>query len=172
MLGNGRPSHPKLATLSSTLHSAIGKNALFFVWKNPLHCAKTRLNVGFGFPQRGVPLARTVTVYGQEQTECACGYSGLKGIERKQESRVPDGGYLTHFVKVAGLSAAAMMLGQKRHVAEAVAQYDFSRIPSYLRGYEEVYATNPRKAAVEWFRNARFGLFLWWGQVLHYDIWS
>ena len=67
------------------------------------------------------------------------------------------------FLKGMGLSAAAIALRQKRHRAEAAAQCDFSQIPSYLRGYEEIYATNPRKAAVEWFRNARFGLFMHYG---------
>jgi alpha-L-fucosidase len=36
-------------------------------------------------------------------------------------------------------------------------------VPSYLRGYEKLYARDPRAAAVEWFRNARFGLFLHYG---------
>jgi hypothetical protein len=30
------------------------------------------------------------------------------------------------------------------------------QIPSYLRGYEATYAIDPRKAAVEYFREARF----------------
>src|SRR5258708_7492881 len=36
-------------------------------------------------------------------------------------------------------------------------------IPSYLRGYEKLYAKDPRAAATEWFRAARFGLFLHYG---------
>lgn len=36
-------------------------------------------------------------------------------------------------------------------------------VPSYLKGYEEVYAQNPRKAAIDYFRNAKFGLFLHYG---------
>jgi len=35
--------------------------------------------------------------------------------------------------------------------------------PSYLKGYEAQYAKNPRAAAIEWFRRARFGLFLHYG---------
>jgi alpha-L-fucosidase len=35
--------------------------------------------------------------------------------------------------------------------------------PSYLKGYEKLYATNPRGAAIEWFKNARFGLFMHYG---------
>jgi alpha-L-fucosidase len=33
-------------------------------------------------------------------------------------------------------------------------------IPSYLRGYETLYRENPRAAAVEWHRNAKWGLFI------------
>ena len=36
-------------------------------------------------------------------------------------------------------------------------------IPSYLKGYEKLYDENPRKAALEWFRNAKFGLFIHYG---------
>ena len=33
-------------------------------------------------------------------------------------------------------------------------------IPSYLSGYEEVYQQDPRAAAVAWFKDAKFGLFV------------
>ena len=33
-------------------------------------------------------------------------------------------------------------------------------VPSYLRGYEELYASDPRKAALKYFREAKFGLFM------------
>ncbi len=36
-------------------------------------------------------------------------------------------------------------------------------VPSYLKGYEDRYATDPRGAALEWFDNARFGLFMHYG---------
>jgi len=36
-------------------------------------------------------------------------------------------------------------------------------VPSYLTGYEALYATNPRAAAIQWFREAKFGLFLHYG---------
>ncbi|MHC4115310.1 MAG: twin-arginine translocation signal domain-containing protein, partial [Planctomycetota bacterium] len=36
-------------------------------------------------------------------------------------------------------------------------------VPSYLRGYENTYALNPRQAAIEWFREAKFGLFIHYG---------
>ncbi len=36
-------------------------------------------------------------------------------------------------------------------------------VPSYLKGYEKLYAKDPRAAAIQWFRDARFGLFLHYG---------
>ena len=36
-------------------------------------------------------------------------------------------------------------------------------MPSYLKGYEEIYSRSPRQAAIEWFRDTRFGLFLHYG---------
>ena len=37
------------------------------------------------------------------------------------------------------------------------------RVPSYLKGYAKLYANNPRRAAREWFKQARFGLFMHYG---------
>jgi alpha-L-fucosidase len=36
-------------------------------------------------------------------------------------------------------------------------------LPSYLKGYEELYRADPRAAARKWFREAKFGLFLHYG---------
>ncbi len=36
-------------------------------------------------------------------------------------------------------------------------------VPSYLRGYEALYGEDHRKAAIAWFREARYGLFLHYG---------
>lgn len=36
-------------------------------------------------------------------------------------------------------------------------------LPDYLRGYEADYARDPRGAALKWFRQARFGLFIHYG---------
>ncbi len=36
-------------------------------------------------------------------------------------------------------------------------------IPGYLKGYETLYATHPRNAAIQWFQQARYGLFLHYG---------
>lgn len=38
-----------------------------------------------------------------------------------------------------------------------------AKVPSYLQGHEETYARDPRQAAVEYFREAKFGLFLHYG---------
>jgi alpha-L-fucosidase len=38
-----------------------------------------------------------------------------------------------------------------------------AEVPSYLKGYEGTYARNPRQAALEWFRDANYGLFLHYG---------
>jgi len=40
------------------------------------------------------------------------------------------------------------------------------KVPSYLSDYANLYAKDPRAAAIEWFRNARFGLFM------HYGVYS
>lgn len=37
------------------------------------------------------------------------------------------------------------------------------KIPSYLKGYENLYQENPREANLEWFKNAQYGLFLHYG---------
>lgn len=36
-------------------------------------------------------------------------------------------------------------------------------VPSYLKGYEDIYAENPRKAALQYFSEAKFGLFIHYG---------
>ncbi len=37
------------------------------------------------------------------------------------------------------------------------------QLPSYLKGYEKIYANNPRQAAIQYFREAKFGLFIHYG---------
>lgn len=36
-------------------------------------------------------------------------------------------------------------------------------VPAHLREYEETYVTDPQQAAIEWFEDARYGLFLHYG---------
>lgn len=38
-----------------------------------------------------------------------------------------------------------------------------SNVPSYLKGYEDVYAESPREAALKWFEDAKFGMFIHYG---------
>lgn len=38
-----------------------------------------------------------------------------------------------------------------------------SNIPNYLKDYSDAYASNPHTAAMEWFRSAKYGLFLHYG---------
>ncbi len=56
------------------------------------------------------------------------------------------------------LGAAATALGVARRASAKPAD-----VPSYLKGYDELYAKAPRQAAIAWFRKARFGLFLHYG---------
>lgn len=48
-------------------------------------------------------------------------------------------------------------------LAASAAAQTKSPVPAYLKGFEKQYAQNPRAAAIEWFRQARFGLFLHYG---------
>ncbi len=41
-------------------------------------------------------------------------------------------------------------------------------MPYYLKGYEAEYAKSPKEAAVAWFKDARFGLFIHWGPASLY----
>lgn len=41
-------------------------------------------------------------------------------------------------------------------------------IPYFLKGYEQEYEESPRKAALSWFKDARFGLFVHWGPATLY----
>jgi alpha-L-fucosidase len=57
-------------------------------------------------------------------------------------------------------AAAAMNLPARLLAAKAQPQ---SSMPSFLKGYEQLYRTDPRAAARQWFREAKFGLFLHYG---------
>ena len=48
-------------------------------------------------------------------------------------------------------------------LAAAVPLSAAAPVPSYLRGHEKLYGQDPRAAAIEWFRQARFGLFMHYG---------
>ena len=38
-----------------------------------------------------------------------------------------------------------------------------ANVPSYLKGYEDLYKEDPHRAALAWFKDARFGLFMHYG---------
>ena len=63
------------------------------------------------------------------------------------------------FIATAGAAALVATAGTARLAAAAKPP----TVPSYLKGYEAAYATNPRAAAIQWFREAKFGLFLHYG---------
>jgi len=44
-----------------------------------------------------------------------------------------------------------------------------SPLPSYLKNYEMLYHKDPHKAALKWFDDARFGLFIHWGPSTYYQ---
>ncbi len=65
-----------------------------------------------------------------------------------------------NFLHSAALSTGALMAPTWLRAAQdapAVA------VPSYLKGYETLYQTDPRAAATQWFRDTKFGLFIHYG---------
>lgn len=63
-----------------------------------------------------------------------------------------------HLLNSAAAGGAFVSISRFARAAETPAA-----VPSYLRGYENQYADNPRRAAVEWFADAHFGLFMHYG---------
>ena len=63
------------------------------------------------------------------------------------------------FLKVTAAQAAAVTIGG----CAAFDKKKSSALPSYLKGYEDLYAQCPRKAALEWFKSTKFGLFMHYG---------
>jgi alpha-L-fucosidase len=61
------------------------------------------------------------------------------------------------FVK-ASVACSAMAAWAPRSFGQSKPE-----VPSFLRGYEELHAKAPRQAALTWFKEAQFGLFLHYG---------
>jgi alpha-L-fucosidase len=61
------------------------------------------------------------------------------------------------FLKAGAVATGAMVSGSFACAKST------EKVPSYLKGYEELYARDPRKAAKQYFREARFGLFMHYG---------
>ncbi|MEY5012904.1 MAG: hypothetical protein RLY69_619 [Verrucomicrobiota bacterium] len=62
------------------------------------------------------------------------------------------------FIQTLGVGAGTLLLPQSLRASSAAPE-----IPTYLKGYEKIFAENPRAAALRWFREAKFGLFLHYG---------
>jgi alpha-L-fucosidase len=58
------------------------------------------------------------------------------------------------FMKTAGTGIVSLYLSNCSNS---------TTIPSFLKDYESLYQTDPRQATLEWFRKAKFGLFLHYG---------
>ena len=61
------------------------------------------------------------------------------------------------FVAAVGGAAAAAAARRPAGAADAAA------VPSYLKGHADLFAKDPKAAALAWFREARFGLFMHYG---------
>lgn len=65
------------------------------------------------------------------------------------------------FVKTAAaLLAGAAVAGGHVRMARAA---ELPAVPPHLKGREEQFRANPRQAALDWFRDAKFGLFIHYG---------
>lgn len=56
------------------------------------------------------------------------------------------------YLKMTGLAAAGLLACQKG-----------VSVPGYLKGYDSIFSLDPRKAAIDWFKDAKFGLFMHYG---------
>ena len=72
------------------------------------------------------------------------------------QKRISRRGFCQIGISVAGAMPFISCAQQGKPKAEAAK----AAIPSYLRGYETLYQPDPRAAAIEWHRNAKWGLFV------------
>jgi alpha-L-fucosidase len=72
------------------------------------------------------------------------------------------------FIKLTGLGVSSAFV-----LPLSFTSCSNPNVPSYLKDYEDLYITNPRKAAIEYFKNAKFGLFITYGLFSHLEgIWQ
>ena len=66
------------------------------------------------------------------------------------------------FVRIAGSSLAGLGVLGSLGIREGLCGSKRTKVvvPSYLKGYEELYAKNPRAAALQWFKDAKFGMMI------------
>ena len=71
------------------------------------------------------------------------------------------------FIKLMGLSVSSAFISPLLFTScnnSSLKSYKhLSNVPSYLESYKHLYEENPRKAALEFFKNAKFGLFMHYG---------
>jgi alpha-L-fucosidase len=60
-------------------------------------------------------------------------------------------------IQTGAIASAATLAGCMKPQAAS------AQVPSYLKGYEDLYAADPRAAALQYFREAKFGLFIHYG---------
>ncbi len=70
------------------------------------------------------------------------------------------------FIKCSAFGAAGTLGLLPRSGWSAEGDSVPAAMPTYLKGYEALYAQDPRKAAVQWFMAAKYGLFM------HYGVYS
>ncbi len=63
-----------------------------------------------------------------------------------------------NFIQLAGLGTSSLFVPTFFNPYSNPQQ-----VPTYLKGYSGLYATNPKEAALKWFSEAKFGLFLHYG---------
>jgi alpha-L-fucosidase len=61
-----------------------------------------------------------------------------------------------NFMKLSGAAGSCLFL-------PACDMLRQQNIPPYLKGYEKLYRRDPRAAALQWFVDAKYGLFIHWG---------
>jgi alpha-L-fucosidase len=61
------------------------------------------------------------------------------------------------FLQTSAIASVATLCGRPPLFAQS------DGVPAYLKGHEAAYKKNPRQAALTWFREAKFGLFLHYG---------
>src|SRR5512140_3680782 len=66
------------------------------------------------------------------------------------------------FLLASTAAAAAASMDIPTRVFAAETRSDL-QMPSYLKGYDALYRSDPRAAARKWFREAKFGLFIHYG---------
>ena len=63
------------------------------------------------------------------------------------------------FLKTSALASSTIFLPGLLSSCQSL----FSSTPSYLRNYGKEYSVNPKDASLDWFKNAKFGLFIHYG---------